>query len=120
VRKKKEEVRERMKRLRGDAPYPDLHGKVVVIVDDGIATGNTVEAAVMSVKKRHPKQVIVAVPVAPSDAVETLSEDGTNVVCLETPGSFLAIGQFYRDFGQVEDLDVERILAENRASRKKG
>ncbi len=120
VRKKREEVRERMERLRGDSPYPELRGKVVIIVDDGIATGSSVEAAVMSVRKRKPEAVVVAAPVAPSDAVETLSEDGTRVVCLETPGSFLAIGEFYRDFGQVEDLVVKRILDDDRASRRKG
>jgi len=72
VRKKREEVRDRMQRLRGDGPYPSLEGKVVMIVDDGIATGSSVEAAVMSVKKRRPKEIVVAVPVAPKDAVEPL------------------------------------------------
>ncbi len=115
VRKKREEVRDRMEKLRGAAPYPELKGKVVIIVDDGIATGSSVEAAVMSVRKRHPSEVVVAVPVAPADAVETLSEDGTKVICLERPGSFLAIGEFYRDFGQVEDIEVKRILASSLA-----
>jgi putative phosphoribosyl transferase len=64
----------------------------------------------MSVKKRRPKEVVVAVPVAPRDAVEVLREDGTKVICLETPGPFLAIGEFYGDFGQVEDMEVKRIL----------
>ncbi|MDE1852348.1 MAG: phosphoribosyltransferase [Thaumarchaeota archaeon] len=118
IRMKREEVRERMQRLRGDMPYPQLDGKVVVIVDDGIATGSSVSAAVMSVKKRRPKEVVVAVPVAPADAVQSLSEDGTKVVCLETPGPFLAIGEFYGDFEQVEDLEVKRILDENAAQRR--
>lgn len=113
IRKKKEEVSDRMQRLRADVPYPSLQGKVVVIVDDGIATGSSVSAAVMSVKKRKPKEIVVAVPVAPRDAIETLTEDGTKVVCLETPGPFLAIGEFYRDFGQVEDIEVKRILDRN-------
>lgn len=117
VRKKKEEVKERMQRLRGDVPYPQLEGKVVVIVDDGIATGSSVSAAVMSVKKRKPKEVIVAVPVAPADAVEMLAGEGARVVCLETPGPFLAIGEFYGDFDQVEDSVVKRILDES-SSRK--
>lgn len=115
IRTKREEVRERMERLRGDAPYPALEGKVVVIVDDGIATGSSVSAAVMSVKKRNPKEVIVAVPVAPADAVQSLAEDKTKVVCLETPGPFLAIGEFYNNFDQVEDLEVKRILDERKA-----
>ncbi|HEY6283105.1 MAG TPA: phosphoribosyltransferase family protein [Nitrososphaerales archaeon] len=118
VRKKKEEVKERMQRLRGDAPYPRLEGRVVVIVDDGIATGSSVSAAVMSVKKRKPKEVVVAVPVAPADAVEALASEGARVVCLETPGPFLAIGEFYGDFDQVEDLEVKRIL-EERSSRQR-
>lgn len=117
IRLKRGEVKDRMERLRGDAPYPSLEGKVVVIVDDGIATGSSVSAAVMSVRKRNPKEVVVAVPVAPADAVQSLAEDGTKVVCLEAPGSFLAIGEFYRDFEQVEDLEVMRILHERSGSR---
>ncbi len=115
IRKKREEVKVRMARMRGEAPYPALEGKVVIIVDDGIATGSSVSAAVMSVKKRGPKEIVVAVPVAPRDAIEILKEDGTKVVCLETPGPFLAIGEFYRDFEQVEDLEVKRILDQGAA-----
>ena len=118
IRMKKEEVRDRMQRLRAEVPYPSLQGKVVLIVDDGIATGSSVSAAVMSVKKRRPKEIVVAVPVAPRDAVETLTEEGTKVVCLETPGPFLAIGEFYRDFGQVEDMEVKRILDRSSALRR--
>jgi predicted phosphoribosyltransferase len=110
IRQKREEVKDRLRTLRGDAPYPRLEGKVVIIVDDGIATGSSVGAAVMSVKKRGPKKVIVATPVAPASTVEMLSEDGTKVVALETPADFLAIGEFYSDFDQVEDGEVRRIL----------
>lgn len=113
IRQKKEEVRQRMERFRGDAPYPSLKGKLVIIVDDGIATGSSVEAAVMSVKKRGPKEVVVAVPVAPVDAVESLKGDGNRVVCLETPEEFMAIGEFYSRFDQVEDSEVKRILDES-------
>ena len=112
IRLKKEEVRARMERLRGEAPYPELGGKTVIIVDDGIATGNSVSAAVMSVRKRNPKEVVVAVPVAPADAIEALTEDGTKVVCLKMPDAFLAIGEFYKSFDQVEDLEVKRILGD--------
>ena len=118
IRKKKEEVSDRMQRLRADLPYPSLQGKVVLIVDDGIATGSSVSAAVMSVKKRNPKEIVVAVPVAPKDAIDTLAEDGTKVVCLGTPGPFLAIGEFYRDFRQVEDIEVKRILDRSSARRR--
>jgi predicted phosphoribosyltransferase len=110
IRQKREEVKDRLRTLRGDVPYARLEGKVVIIVDDGIATGSSVGAAVMSVKKRGPKKVIVATPVAPASTVEMLSEDGTKVVALETPADFLAIGEFYSDFDQVEDGEVRRIL----------
>ncbi len=117
VKLKRKEVEDRVRKFRGDAPYPQIEGKVVVIVDDGIATGSSVEAAVMSVKKRKPKEIVVAVPVAPADAVETLAADGNRVVCLEEPPAFLAIGEFYRDFEQVPDEEVKRIL-EKRWARK--
>jgi len=112
---KRQEVKERLVRLRGDAPYPDLESRVVVIVDDGIATGSSVGAAVMSVRKRNPKEIVVAVPVAPQDAVDSLKEDGARVVCLHSPREFMAIGEFYSIFDQVEDGEVKRILEENRA-----
>ncbi len=112
IRRKQAEVRERMKRIRGDRPYPDLGGRVVIVVDDGIATGSSMGAAVMSVRKRGPKRIVVAVPVAPRDAIDSLSEDGTRVVCLEEPADFLAIGEFYSDFGQVEDSEVAKLVEE--------
>ena len=108
--KKKAEVRERMKNLRGDMPYPDLKGKTVIVVDDGMATGNSMRAAVQSIGRRSPKEVIVAVPVAPSEAVSEISRGGTRVVCLEQPRFFFAIGQFYNNFAQVEDSEVRRLL----------
>jgi putative phosphoribosyl transferase len=118
IRRKREEVNDRMRRLRGDAPYPELEGKVVLIIDDGIATGKSITAAVISVKKRKPKEVVVAVPVAPREAIETLSAEGTRVVCLQTPGSFFAIGEFYRDFDQVDDAEVIRIMTESSTGRR--
>jgi putative phosphoribosyl transferase len=115
IARKREEVKERMLKFRGDRPFPSLAGKVVLVVDDGIATGNSMEAAVMSVKKRKPEKVVIAVPVAPSEAIEALAGSGDSVVCLKTPGSFFAIGEFYEDFEQVDDKEVRRILDRNRA-----
>ena len=110
AQRKKSEVRERMRSLRGDAPYPNLEGKAVVIVDDGMATGNSMRAAIRSVRRRGPKEVVVAVPVAPAEAVVEISREGTRVVCLEQPGFFFAIGEFYNNFEQVEDSEVRRLL----------
>ena len=118
IRQKRTEVKERMERLRGSVPYPGLEGKIVVIVDDGIATGSSVSAAVMSVRKRKPREIVVAVPVALADAVQSLSDEGTRVVWLLMPGPFIAVGEFYVDFRQVEDLEVKRILDEGQARRK--
>lgn len=106
----REEVKDRMRRFRGDRAFPSLHGKTVVIVDDGIATGNTILAAVMSVRSQRPQSVIVAVPVGPVESIAKLSTDADRVVCLETPEPFFAIGEFYAEFGQVEDEEVRRIL----------
>lgn len=113
IRQKKAEVKERMQRFRGNRPYPDLKGREVIIVDDGIATGSSVGAAIMSVKKRDPRGVTVAVPVAPAGVLQSLKEEGTRVVCLETPAEFLAIGEFYSEFDPVEDAEVKMIIEEN-------
>lgn len=118
VETKRREVRERVGMFRGHRPHSEVRGKVVIIVDDGIATGSSVEAAVMSVRKRSPKEIVVAVPVAPADAVEILVGDGNKVVCLETPQAFLAIGEFYRNFEQVPDEEVKRILEAFWAKKK--
>jgi predicted phosphoribosyltransferase len=108
--RKKSEVKERMRSLRGDMQYPNLEGETVIIVDDGIATGNSMRAAVQSVKNRGPKEVVVAVPVAPAEAVDRISREGSRVVCLEQPSFFFAIGEFYNNFEQVEDSEVRRLL----------
>ncbi len=110
ARRKRSEVKERMRSLRGDMPYPSLEGKVIIIVDDGMATGNSMRAAVQSVRKRAPKEVVVAVPVAPSESVEELAREGVRVVCPEQPRFFFAIGEFYKDFKQVEDSEVRGLL----------
>jgi len=114
------EVRERTLRFRGDRPYPSLRGKVVVIVDDGIATGSTASAAVKSVRMQAPAAVIVATPVAPAEAVAELSMEADRVVCLATPDPFFAIGQFYSDFDQVEDEEVRQLLDESATARTRG
>ncbi|MDV3244376.1 MAG: hypothetical protein LYZ66_04280 [Nitrososphaerales archaeon] len=107
------EVKDRMRRFRGERPFPSLKGKTVVIVDDGIATGSTVLAAVRSVRMQRPKSVIVAVPVGPAETIAKMSAEADRVVCLETPEPFFAIGEFYSDFEQVEDEEVKRILNSN-------
>ncbi len=110
------EVRDRMRRFRGDRPPPALKGRTVVIVDDGIATGSTIIAAVRSVRRQAPRWVVVAAPVGPPDTIARLSEEADRVVCLETPEPFFAIGEFYSEFEQVEDDEVKRILDSYKSS----
>ena len=104
------EIRRRTLTFRGGLPPLDLSGKVVILVDDGLATGATMKAAVASVRKRSASEIVIAVPVAPPDTVRELSKLVDRVVCLIVYEPFMAIGQFYDDFTQVEDDEVVRLL----------
>ena len=91
-------------------PYPNLKGRDVIIVDDGIATGSTMKAALASVKNRGAKTVTVAVPVGPPSTIKELKRQADRVVSLFTPEYFQAIGQFYTDFNQTTDEEVIQLL----------
>lgn len=91
-------------------PHVKLEGKTLVIVDDGIATGATVKAAIHALKRKNPKGLIVAVPVAPTETIKNLESEVTNIVCLKTPEPFLAIGRHYREFHQLCDEEVISIM----------
>ena len=95
---------------RGFGKTPDVTGKNVVLVDDGIATGATVEAAIAYIKKKSAAKIILAVPVAPPEIIERLTRFVDNIVVLETPDDLMAVGQFYRDFSQVSDEEVLQLL----------
>lgn len=96
-----------------DLPPPDIAGKTVIIVDDGIATGLTMEAAVRAVRNKHPKQIIVAVPIASAESVAELEDLADEVVVLDKPESFLgAVGSHYTEFEQVDDEEVKELLWE--------
>lgn len=103
-----EEIERRLIKFRGRTDY-DLQGRTVVIVDDGIATGATVFVALEWLKKQKPKRVIVAIPVGPPDTIDKLSKKA-EVVVLDTPVTFGAVGEFYRSFEQVEDYQVSEIM----------
>lgn len=102
------EIERRLVKFRGSKNY-DLKGKTVILVDDGIATGATIFVAIQWIKKQNPKRLIVAVPVGPQDTLEKLKQI-VEVVVLESPYSFGAVGEFYDVFDQVEDYTVVTIM----------
>lgn len=108
------EAKRREAAYRGGRAKIPLAGKTVIVVDDGIATGSSVRAALRGVRREKPKQLVLAVPVAPVESVEALRGEADEIVCLETPGNFFAVGQFYRDFHQVTDDEVKEILRAER------
>lgn len=100
----------RRRYLTGHAPVP-VDGATVIVVDDGLATGTTMRAALLGLRQRHPARVVLAVPVAPADTVARLSAEADQVVCLAQPEPFHAIGLHYRDFHQLDDDEVIAALA---------
>ncbi len=112
--RQKQEIQRRLKMYRQDAPNPNLKELNVIIVDDGIATGSTMKAALASVKNRGAASVTVAVPVGPPSTIKELKRQADRVVCLYTPEYFQAIGQFYNDFSQTTDEEVIQLLKESR------
>jgi predicted phosphoribosyltransferase/dienelactone hydrolase len=106
-----EVVERRVRAYRGGRPLPAIRGRTVILVDDGLATGSTMRAAVRAVRALEPKRVIVAVPVAPPRTIRKLAREADEVVCPFTPEDFLAIGQFYEDFSQVSDEQVKWLLS---------
>lgn len=104
------ELERRARRFRGDRPRVGLAGRTAIIIDDGIATGSTARAACQVARAQGASRVVLAAPVAPPHTVAELSQDADEVICLETPEWFGAIGQFYADFSQTPDEDVVALL----------
>ncbi|OBJ52202.1 phosphoribosyl transferase [Mycobacterium sp. 1423905.2] len=105
------ELRRREQAYRGGRPAADPRGKVAILVDDGIATGASMLAAVRAVRAAAPQSVVVAVPVGPLSACRQLSREADDVVCATMPAGFEAVGQVYADFHQVTDDEVRELLA---------
>jgi putative phosphoribosyl transferase len=108
--RQREEIKRRLKVYRPNEPSPNVKGLDVILVDDGIATGSTMKAALASVKNQGAKTVTVAVPVGPPSTIEELKKQADKVICLKTPEYFQAIGQFYLDFNQTSDEEVIELL----------
>lgn len=105
-----QEIKRRIQAYRSVRPKVSLTGKTVIITDDGIATGATMEAALWIAKQEKPKYLVAAAPVAPADSLEKLTLTADEVLCLRVPEWFGAVGQFYREFTQVDDEEVVEIL----------
>ncbi|MBI2550129.1 phosphoribosyltransferase [Candidatus Woesearchaeota archaeon] len=98
--------------------FPNVKGKTTVVADDGMATGHTVLAAVRALRKGKPKRIVVAVPVSSQQAAELLRAEADEVICLDTPEFFMAVGEFYRSFSQLTDEDVINYLKLAKAAAK--
>ncbi len=96
--------------FKGDAKPLDLNGKIVILTDDGIATGNTLAICIDSIKRKNPAKIIVAVPVAPSDTASRFRQLADEFICLVEAEDFSGVGQFYKDFRQVNDDEVIGLL----------
>jgi putative phosphoribosyl transferase len=105
------ELERREQLYRGSRPLAPLSHKTVLLVDDGLATGSTMRAAVTAVRAQHPAKIIVAVPVGAPSTCSELSKDADEVVCLRTPEPFVAVGLWYRDFTPTSDAEVRALLA---------
>ncbi len=107
------ELQHREKLYRGDKPFPKLEHKTVIVVDDGIATGATMRAAVAALRQHKPKQIIVAAPTSAPDTFKQLQGEVDEVICLATPEPYIAVGVWYEHFPQTSDEEVKSLLAQH-------
>lgn len=115
-----QEIARRVKLYRGVLAKISLEARIVIVTDDGIATGATMQAALWAVRQEKAEKIIAAIPVGPQDSLEKLSEDADETICLQSPPYFAALSQFYLQFPQVEDQELQEILtAESKRRNKK-
>jgi putative phosphoribosyl transferase len=105
------ELERREQSYRDGRPAPELRDRIVILVDDGLATGATMRAAVKALRQRGAAKIVVAVPVGPPDTCRELEEQADETICLWTPEFFQAVGQYYEDFSQTSDEDVRELLS---------
>lgn len=105
-----EEIKRRLVKYKGNESYPDVKNKVVIIIDDGIATGFTIQAAIESIRRHEPKKIVLAVPVAPQDTIAQLERIVDEIICLYIPNEFYAVGLHYNNFQQTTDEEVVTLV----------
>jgi putative phosphoribosyl transferase len=114
VAKEANELQRRNRAYRGGEPPPDLKDRIVILIDDGIATGATMHAAISAVAQQQPRRIVVAVPVAAKEAYQSSGKQADEVVSLFVPAPFFGVGGFYENFGQTSDEEVIKLLADAR------
>jgi len=112
ARQEQEELERREVIFRGTRPPVDVHGRNVILVDDGLATGSTMRAAVVALRQKHPRSITVAVPVSATDSCHEFRADVDEIICARTPEPFIAVGLWYDDFTQTTDEEVRELLEE--------
>ncbi len=112
------ELKKKRLDLIGHAALPSVKNKIVIIVDDGVATGSTILASIASLRKQSPSKIVVAVPVSPLDAAKELSQAADEFICLYQPSHFRGVGQFYQHFDQVSDERVKEFMEEIQRGKK--
>jgi putative phosphoribosyl transferase len=118
TRREMAEAHRREARFRGDRPPPRIESRTVIVVDDGLATGATMRAAVRSLRKCPPDRLVVAIPVGPPETCAALRTEADEVVALYEPDPFLAVGLHYEDFRPTEEQEIEHLLLENQQRRQ--
>jgi len=112
------ELERRERAYRGDRPLPDVKGKTVILVDDGLATGSTMRAAAAALRRQRPARIVVAVPVSAPQTCDEYRMGVDEIVCAVTPEPFHAVGQWYEDFSQTPDEEVRELLARDAGGRR--
>ena len=112
IKKIRASLQERYKTFMGEKEPLDLKDKTVIIVDDGIATGNTILVSIKLIRTKHPRKIVVAVPVAPSITAGKILDEADDFICVHISDQFFGVGQFYRDFSQVTDAEVIGLMQE--------
>lgn len=118
IQSEQEELTRREHLYRGNKPFPDLAGKTIILVDDGIATGSTMKAAIMALQQKHPKEIIIAVPVAARSTCDEIAGLVKTFICPLQPVEFHAVGLWYDNFSQTSDDEVIKLLEQARLQLK--
>ena len=112
------ELERREKLYRDDRPLPDVRGHTVILVDDGLATGSTMRAAVRALRQEGARKVVVAVPIAPPDTCESMRQEVDDIICAITPEPFIAVGIWYADFDETSDQEVRELRTGQTPARR--